>query len=149
MTLLVRYAITAHFSLDEFYDKETYTNTELSVLLSHLNIDFIKDLENLRRNINAPFTINNWYNKGKNQWRGARNPKCKEYSKGSQHTLIIGSLRQLQAVDFISTVKAETIRKHIIENYELYPTFKRLEAGVSWVHIDTKGTHKGILTFNK
>lgn len=148
MNLDIRTHITPHFFLDEFFDKETYLqNTEVE-LRSSLDMEFINDLENLRVNIGMPFTVNNWFIGGKNQWRGFRNIKCKEYSRGSMHTFIPGI--KLRAVDFICSVGAEFVRHHIKDNYHLYRTFKRLEKGVNWTHIDNKETNiKGIYEFGK
>jgi len=148
MDITNRIKITNHFYLDEFFDKQTYINNTETELRSRLDMEFISDLENLRINIGMPFTINNWWIGGNKQWRGFRNPKCKEYSKGSMHTYIIGV--KLRAVDFVCRVGSEYIRHHIKDNYHLYPTFKRLERGVSWNHIDTKETNiKGIEEFSK
>ena len=138
-----RIKISENFYLDEFFDKETYLNNNEETLKSWLDFEFIADLQKLRTNLQCGFTINNWFAGGIYQWRGLRNPKCKQYSKGSMH-----SQKPLKCVDFQCKIPALAVREHIKMNYHLYPRFRRLEKGVSWVHVDGKETNqKTILEF--
>ncbi len=87
-------------------------------------------------------TINNYVWGGDRQWSGLRTPDSSYYSPTSMHAF-------MKAVDIVfSSYSAETVRKDIIANPELYPTIKGLELGVSWLHIDTRNSEE-LVTFSK
>lgn len=144
-----RIKLTTHFYLDEFWDKLTYITYDKETLMQKLNMEFIEDLEKLRNDLDVPVTINNWWNRGIYQWRGARNENSSVFSEHSMHTCRVSHVQEvLQAVDFSCPIVSMDVRKYIIQNHLNYPSFKRMEDGVSWVHVDTKECgHEGIYLF--
>lgn len=149
MNLTQRISITDHFNLDEFFDKQTYITHDEATLRQKLNMNFIIDLEKLRIDLKVPFTINNWWSNGSFNWRGARNESSSVFSVGSMHTCRVSKAQEtLRAVDFSCSIESSTVRAHIIKNHLKYPSFRRLEGAVSWVHVDIKETGiKGIKIF--
>jgi len=85
---------------------------------------------------NKSVTVNNWHYGGKFRYRGYRPPECKVGAIKSMH-------RIFKAVDFdVEGMTAEEVRGVIRMNQvELMKLgLRRMESGVSWVHIDTKET---------
>jgi hypothetical protein len=139
MQTKTRVKVTENFFLDEFFDKETYSLNTEEDLRACLDMNFINDLQKLRTDVGAIFTINNWFTGGVYQWRGARNYKCKHYKAGSMHTCNVPG-GKLKGLDFSAIIPAEKIRTFIKTNQKKYPSFRRLESLVNWVHVDTKET---------
>lgn len=93
-------------------------------------------LERLREDIGKPFTVNNYTSKEVVKYynRGYRSKYCKVGAEKSMHK--VG-----KAIDFtVEGMEPEKVRKYIIANHAKYPEIRRMETGVSWVHIDTKDT---------
>jgi hypothetical protein len=103
----------------------------------------LRALDNLREFFGVPITVNNWHVGGQFQWRGYRNDRCPQYSRGSEHS-------KGNAFDCdIEGYTAEQARKKIIANKDnpLLVEIMRLEAGVSWLHFDLKPVDKRIRVF--
>jgi len=136
MILKERIKLIDGFYLDEFFDEKTYRSNKPEDLKRMIDMNLIIGISLLRKNLKTFFIINNWAVGGKRQWSGYRTKSSPQYKPGSMHS--VG-----KAIDFISYIMtAETIRQHIRDNYEIYkPYIKRIESGVSWVHIDSMKTN--------
>jgi len=153
MQIKTRVKVTEHFYLDEFWDRNTYIMNDEDMLRSHLNIDFINDIEKLRVRTGCILTINDWFNGGTHQWRGNRNPNCNEYTPGSMHSFkMLNNGQKVGAYDILTGFGGEYLRQHIRIYHNEYPNFKRMEKDVNWLHVDTKivkgfNHNKGIYEF--
>lgn len=101
-------------------------------------------LDNLRTRIERRIHINNWES-GLTQ-RGFRCNLCPlvKNAKG----IYVSAHMTGQAVDFdVEGMTAEEVRQYIIKNKTLWPYPIRLEANVSWVHLDTRGTDEKVYLF--
>ncbi len=128
--------ISANFDVRELVPPETWaTYKERSVKFTDQRI--VNLLEAIRTLCgNKRVTANNWHYGGKFRYRGYRPPECKVGAVKSMH-------RVFQAVDFdVEDMTAEEVRGVIRMNQvELMKLgLRRMESGVSWVHIDTKET---------
>ena len=104
--------------------------------IDFLNPKILEVLVFIREGLNVPLIVNNWSFGGRFQYRGYREPQCKEGAKKSQH-------REGNAIDFHSTILSpEAIRNWIKRNADKLPYPIRLEEDVNWVHIDL--ANKGI-----
>jgi len=104
-------------------------------------------LDNLRERLNRGIHINNWHSGGQFTQRGFRCNICPlvKNAKG----IYVSAHMTGQAVDFeVEGMVAEEVRQYIIKNKTLWPYSIRLEAGVSWVHLDTRGTDQKVSLFN-
>ena len=118
------------FKLYELLPPETYKDEEhgWEILCDELKqtIDFCRDL------FKMPLTINDWKNKGHRQYCGFRAKTCPVGAKFSAH-------KQGMAADIISPkLSAKDMRKMLHENADKLPYKVRLEANVSWLHIDVR-----------
>lgn len=89
----------------------------------------------IRRNLGKPIYVNNWKIGGNLQQRGYRCNLC-EIVKNKKSLYCSAHMRG-QAVDF--TVKgctAEYVRQWLMNNDYRLPYNIRLEADVTWVHLD-------------
>ncbi len=95
------------------------------------------------RERHGPATINDWFWGGNFKYSGYRPPSCKIGSKLSQHRFGRGFDPKFKNTD------AETVRKDILENPQVYPYITSIELGIKWVHNDTRNYDdtNGILTF--
>ena len=120
-----------HFYLSELVDRATYAKWgELAFGL--FSSDLLTALDDLRDYFDVPVTVNNWYGGGPYQYRGYRSPECRVGAEHSYH-------RRGMAADFdVQGLEAETVRLMILQhqNEPLLNKIQRLEAKVSWVHMD-------------
>lgn len=124
-----------YFSTYELVDRRTY---ELlgSNAIKLFNEGLLKDLDNLREYFGKETTINNWNWGGVMTQRGFRSLVSNTGETTSQH-------RKGNAIDFVvQDIDAIEVRTHILENKDLYPSINRMEAKVSWVHIDCHPDYK-------
>ena len=92
----------------------------------------------LRSRLNKPIWVNNWHEGGKLDQRGFRCNLCSLVKKAKG--IYVSAHMTGQAVDFdVQGMVAEEIRQYIIKNKTIWPYPIRLEAGVSWCHLDTRG----------
>lgn len=136
-----------YFNLYELVDKHTYYSRG-EAAWECIDIRLLNVLNRLRENLGASITVNNWkWSKDSKasdyfQWRGLRTSGSKYFSHYSQHSFG-------RAADFdVKGYTAEEVRKHILENLELYPEIKGIELGVNWVHIDVRNREE-LLKFGK
>ena len=118
------------FKLYELLPPETYKDEEhgWETLCDELKktIDFCREL------FKEPLVINDWKIKGHRQYCGFRTKTCPVGAKFSAH-------KQGMAADIISPkLSAKDMRKMLHENAAKLPYKVRLEANVSWLHIDVR-----------
>jgi hypothetical protein len=131
-----------YFKAYELVDKRTYEEMGENAL-SLFQPDALIMLDDYREWIGVPVTVNNWYYGGPFQWRGLRNPRCPQYSKGSLHTL--GGAFDSDAKGYT----AEQIRQKILADKDnaLLKNIMRMEDAVNWLHMDIKPVQNRIYLF--
>ena len=137
-----RVLVSDDFHLDEFIPKALYESKASWKLLYLLDNRIINVAQFLRNRYGAA-TINNWAVGGDRNCSGFRyySEECKQYySLTSQHS-------HGRAVDIIfKNISAAEIRKDIKEHNHLKDMLlnlgaRRIEDGVSWLHIDAANTN--------
>lgn len=115
--------------------------------------DFLKDLDTVREILEVPIIINNWYINGHYKESGNRCQFCSIVAKKIANKELNMSMHNLyQAFDL--KPKGLEIKKAIemiMDNVHRFKVIKRIENPdytPTWLHIDTKGHHKGIRIFN-
>lgn len=135
-----------YFKLYELLPKSLYededTGWELIDERLLRTIDFVREL------LGVPLTVNTWKQGGSRGYSCARTPDCKEYSKGSYHS--VRADRKVMACDMVSnTLTAAEMRKKIKDSADSLPYPIRLENGVAWLHVDVaEKTGYKIYVFN-
>lgn len=124
-----------YFKAYELVDKKTYEKMGEEAL-TLFTPEILIALDGIREYFEEPITVNNWHSGGQFQWRGYRTPaKAKALgSPNSEHA-------KGNAFDFdIHGMTAQEVRQNIIinKNNPLLQNITRIEANVSWVHIDCK-----------
>lgn len=117
------------------------------------NKELLKDLDTVREVLGVVITINNWHIKGQYKESGNRCPFCSILAKKIDNKELNMSMHNLcQAFDL--KPKGLEIKKAvdmIMDNVHRFKIIKRIENPnhtPTWLHIDTKGHHKGIKIFN-
>ena len=130
-----------NFSSQEFLAKETWDKYGHKAL-GFIDDRIIESAQALRDNLDVPLTINNWAYGGDRYMSGLRTQEMSIYRPFSQHSFG-------RAVDIISPeITAEKMRKHILQNQDLYPHITTLEGNVTWLHMDCRNrTEEGIQVF--
>jgi uncharacterized protein YcbK (DUF882 family) len=121
-----------HFSIKELVPKDIYELRVESACWELFDSGLLRVIDRLRDNLKRPITVNTWHVGGKFSQRGYRNAKV-----GASKSMHIYG----KALDFdVKGMSANAVRKHITDNYHLYPEIRRMETDINWVHIDTKET---------
>lgn len=129
-----------YFKVQEFVPANIYNLVGDNALL-FMDADLLTFINNLRKELGAPITINNWHYGGQFSQRGLRTKDSKYYSAKSQHS--IG-----KALDFdVAGMAAEEVRQWIINNRNIswVKPIRFIEGGVNWVHVDTRETSNSSL----
>ena len=107
-------------------------------------------LDWLRERLNKPIYVNNWDSGGKFDERGLRCIQCPLVKKAIAENRLYMSAHMLgQAVDMdIEGLVAEEVRQWLVKNKNTLPYPIRLEADVSWVHLDVQDTGQKVYLFN-
>ena len=91
-------------------------------------------IDKLRHNLGVPLTVNNGTSYTQSGLRDVNHYGTYEKMAASYSQHKYG-----KALDFRSSkMSSREIRKHIIENRELYPEITFMEVGISWVHVDVR-----------
>ena len=141
--------VAKHFKLQELVDRITY-ETEGEAAWSKLSPLLISALDGLwefvqEKTSKTPVIIvNNWSFGGDSQWRGLRTENCTVGTNKSQHWKGCAADCHVKGYD------AEYIRGLILsdQNNPLIKDIMRMEAGVSWIHLDVKPVPNRIHLFN-
>jgi hypothetical protein len=119
-----------HFRASELVDPTTYAmHGDSSLYIFDPRI--LQAADKIREFFDAPVTCNNWMSGGEYQFRGYRPPECLVGAKNSEH-------KHGRALDLsIKGVSAKMARLAIVQHSDIFlPFIKRMESGVSWLHID-------------
>jgi uncharacterized protein YcbK (DUF882 family) len=132
-----------YFTVLELVDKATYEHLgDEAIKLFHP--DALDALEGVREFFGKPLTVNTWsYRPDGWQYRGYRPQGCAVGAMGSYH-------RKGMAFDFdVSGLTADVVRGMILEHQDdpLLSKVMRLEAAVSWVHMDIMPVEHRIYVF--
>ena len=94
----------------------------------------------IREKLGKPIYVNNWDSNGKLTQRGLRCNLCTLVSsKTNAQTLYLSAHMQGTAVDFdVKDMTASEVRQWIRKNEILLPYPIRLEADVTWIHLDLR-----------
>jgi len=132
--------IPVYFKLEEIVCPHVY-NTYGEAAWSFFDPRLIETLEKIRERINRPIMINNWKEGGQYSQRGFRCIKCELVQDAIRDgRLYVSPHMTGQGVDFdVQGMVAEEVRQWIIKNQNILPWPVRMEAGVSWVHMDVRG----------
>jgi hypothetical protein len=113
--------------------------------------EIIETINVIREYFNRPVIVNDWMNGGKLEYRGYRPPlytkNIKNFILSARHSMhYFGA-----AVDLsVHQMLADEVRGVILSKSHIFPHVKRMEEGVSWVHLDIKETGKDdIVLFGK
>ena len=108
-------------------------------------------LDWIRRTINKPITVNNWWDDGDYDERGLRCNQCNIVKGKTNRGEIYLSAHVLgRAFDFdVDDMDADEVRVWLALNKSKLPYNIRLEKDVGWVHLDTYDTDSKIYLFNK
>ncbi|MBY8157108.1 D-Ala-D-Ala carboxypeptidase family metallohydrolase [Vibrio fluvialis] len=125
-----------HFKPQE-YVSETLYKRRGAKSLELMDERILKTMDTLRERLGAPITINNWLWGGDRNQSGLRDDSF--YKSDSAYADSLSQHKYGRAVDFlVKGIPAHEVRKHILENRELYPAITFLEVGINWVHIDCR-----------
>lgn len=129
------------FAIHELVDKDTFALLGDGAwgLVSWKIIETIDKLKEVFPL--GSMTINNYFWGGSREWSGLRTPDSPYYSAKSMHSMQEDGV--FKAVDIVfSKYTAQNVREFILSNQDMFPLIRRMEDGVSWVHIDVKTTNK-------
>lgn len=129
----VRKRIKKYFTINELVGSRTFKKFG-DRAWRFLDYRLLYALLIIRENLDLPITVNN----GKRQQRGLRTiiqQMIKNYFYKDK--LYLSAHLLGKAVDFdVKGMKAQSVRKWIVDNKKLFPFKIRLEDKVSWVHLD-------------
>lgn len=114
--------------------------------------ELLQELDMIRELLGVPLTINNWNINGPRSESGIRCTQCSIQSdKIKKGELSMSMHNSCNAFDIklkgLDVKKAITI---IMDNSHRFKSIKRIEDPKftpTWIHIDTKGHHEGIILF--
>ena len=111
----------------------------------------IVTLDWIRRTLDKPITVNNWWDGGEYDQRGLRCNLCSVVkSKTSKNEVYLSAHILGRAFDFdVDNMDADEVRVWLALNKSKLPYNIRLEKDVGWVHLDTYDTDSKIYLFNK
>lgn len=115
--------------------------------------DFLRDLDTLREILGVPIVINNWSTGGQYSQSGTRCPFCelvqKDLKKGKLNMSTHAIFQGIDAKPQGGSIKSAS--QKVLENQDKFRAIKRMESisfTPTWLHLDTRGSHKGIKVFN-
>ena len=124
---------TKHFNTEELVSKQVF-DVIGDDAIKLFDPKALETLEAIREILDVPLICNNWTSGGTRDDCGYRDLWCTVGAIRSAH-------KEGKAFDLVSNkMDAESMRKTIIENKDRLPHNIRLEAEVSWLHIDTRNT---------
>jgi hypothetical protein len=139
-----------NFSLDELVCEHVY-NRYGATAWEFFDQRLLITLDAIRDRLGKPIYINNWQIHGEFDERGFRCIQCSLVKKAiEENRLYVSPHMTGQGADFdVAGMTAEETRQYIIKNATLWPYPIRLEAGVNWVHLDTRDHNEGkVFLFN-
>jgi len=110
----------------------------------------IKTIDWIKKHLNKPIYVNNYEWGGNQTQRGIRCNLCSLVkTKTDKKKVYMSAHITAQAFDFkVKGMSAEEVRNWLVRNQEDLPYPIRLEADVSWIHLDTRYAGQKIYFFN-
>jgi len=136
-----------YFKLHELVCKHIYDKYSEKAW-QFLDPRLIITIDWIREYIDKPIYINNYYWNGNQTQSGIRCNICNLVkSKTDKGQVYMSAHIEGQAVDFsVKGMTAEAVRNWLVVQELPYPI--RLEAGVTWVHLDVRNTGQKVYIFN-
>ena len=138
-----------NFDIKELVCKEVYNKFGDQAWM-FIDEKLIKTLDVVRNEIlKRPMTINNWHIGGNYTQRGLRCNVCQLVkSKTDIGRLYLSAHNFGKAIDAtVEGIDAEEARNIILQHRDMLPYNIRMEAGVSWLHLDVYDTGEKIYIF--
>lgn len=115
--------------------------------------EFLKDLDTVREVLGVPIIINNWHVNGQYKESGNRCQFCSIVAKKITNKELNMSMHNLYRAFDLKPKNLEIKKavEMIMDNVHRFKVIKRIENPdytLTWLHLDTKGHHKGIRIFN-
>ena len=135
-----------HFSLDELVDRVTLeSHGENAWKL--LDLDLVYAIDMLREYHGMPVTCNSWAIGGTFNWRGYRPRYCTIGATRSMHRE--GCAFDLDMQGLSAEGARDLVRKLYREGrHGWIEKIRRIETGVNWLHVDSKGgMDQGLVEF--
>ena len=140
MLLRKEYLLT-NFRVQEFVPQSLFLSYGENAI-RYMDVRMLAVQARLREYIDSPMTINNWHRGGDRQWCGIRTFSSPYFRVGSAHSWGMGT-------DSIGDWDAEQVREDIILGRVQLPCPVRLEAGITWLHVDVMNVgNKPVEVFN-
>lgn len=140
-----------HFDLAELVCPDVYEHFG-EIAWQFFDSRLLITIDTIRQKIGKPIFINDWQIHGRFDERGFRCLKCNIVQDNIMAgTDYVSPHMTGQAFDFdVQGLVAEEVRQWIIKNQNLWPYPIRLEAGVSWCHLDVRDNFNGekVVLFN-
>ena len=131
-----------HFEIHELVSPETLAQHTESECWAMFDPDILKAADWLRERY-GPGTINNWKWGGEFSQSGLRTPESKYYSPTSQHS--IGCALDMKFSDYSAEYIRDDLAAMELAGDEIPRGIRRIERGVSWLHIDCKETNQSAI----
>ena len=109
----------------------------------------LETIDFIRYRLSKIIIINNWHKNGQFSQRGLRCTRCELLRKAIDEGTLYASPHIFgQAVDFdVLGFTAQEVREILISDAAALPYHIRLEAEVSWVHLDVRATDHKVYLF--
>ena len=131
-----------HFRIEELVSPEAFQMLHEDVLWSAFDEDLLKAADWLRERYGR-CTINNWLWSGGFTQSGLRTKDSRFYSPGSQHS--IGCALDMKFSDYSAEYIRDDLAAMELAGEEIPRGIRRIERGVSWLHIDCKETNQATI----
>lgn len=134
----------APFKIHELVDKHTYLALGEKAIWM-IRPEAVKGLIALRKDVNAPITVNNYYWGGKLSNRGYRSIDSATGAKFSQHR--VGNAFDIN----VKGMTPQEVYNYIVKNYQKFgiTTIENIHHTPTWTHIDWRYTgQKELLIVN-
>lgn len=126
-----------HFALHELVSQETLENNQEDILWLVFDEELLKAADWLRERY-GPCTVNNWHWGGDFSQSGLRTKESRHYSPTSQHSK--GCALDMKFRDWTAEDIRTDLAAYELSGGEIPKGIRRIERGVSWLHIDCKET---------
>jgi len=143
--------VPTYFSIDELVCEHVYDKYGAKAWM-FFDTELLIMLDTIRDRIGKPIFVNDWQIHGKYSQRGLRCNQCDIVKEKAEAGILYMSAHCLgKAADFdVQGLLAEEVRQWIVKNANWWPYHIRLEAGVSWVHLDVYDQSENkVYIFNK
>lgn len=135
--------ISKYFKIQELIPIKLKNSLHDEALWNLLDDDILQSIDTIKEKFpKGSITINSYMWSGNRNHSGLRTKDSKYYNRDSMHS--VG-----KAMDMVfSAYSTDEVRDYILANPTEFPLIRRIEADVSWLHIDTKETGSSeIITF--